>query len=129
MDRRQYEPTEKQITQWQQMRPAEMPGDDEFKQLWARSHHGVERGWGMAKRNWIAQHADDELTQTVDYMLGLWQGRIDALRGSERMPTPEYHANAYEYGYAHGYDGFESFWRGCDAQTRENLTTKYGQED
>lgn len=125
MERKIYEPTEKQLAKWDMLQPADMPTDEEFKASWKKSHHGKETGWGMGKRDWINIHSDDQLTQTVTYNQGLWQGRIDAMLGLEPLDTPHYHTDPYEYGYYIGYNGFESFWSGYDAQARKNLADQY----
>lgn len=126
MERKIYQPTEKQLEKWNALAPAEMPSDDEFKAKWSRAHHGTERGWGMGKRNWVALHSDDSLTQNAAYMTGLWQGRIDAMNELESQPTPQYHTDPYQYGYYAGYNNFASFWRGYDAQSKNQLMAQYG---
>jgi len=125
MDRKQYQPTEKQLQKWGTLKSSEMPSDDEFKAAWKHSHHNVERGWGMGKRDWVVNHANDHLIWTIEYNIGLWQGRIDALQGLEPIETPDYHNDPYQYGYFHGFNGFESFWHGYDAQARAKLIEQY----
>lgn len=120
-----YEPTAKQLEKWNALKPAVMPSDDEFKAQWKKAHHGKETGWGMGKRNWVISHANDSLTQTVEYNLGVWQGRVDAARGEEAQPTPEYHINPFQHGYYTGYTEFASFWNGFDRNARETFTQKY----
>ena len=80
----------------------------------------------MGKRDWVLNHANDALTQTAKYMIGLWQGRVDALQGLEPIETPDYHTDPFQFGYNHGFMGFESFWRGYDAHAREKFSTQYG---
>jgi len=125
MERKQYQPTEKQLAKWNALKPAAMPTDDEFKAAWKRGHHNVERGWGMDKRDWVANHSDDNLTCTVEYNLGLWQGRIDALLGLDPIEITDYNNDPYQYGYFRGFNGFESFWKGYDFQARERLASQY----
>lgn len=129
MERKLYQPTEKQLKLWNTLKPATMPTDEEFKTSWKRAHHNVERGWGMGKRDWVAAHANDHLTETIDYMIGLWQGRIDALQGLDPLPSPNYHTSPYDNGYYHGFHGFESFWKGYDRQAREKLIAQYGNQE
>ncbi|HSW63400.1 MAG TPA: hypothetical protein VLH56_08830 [Dissulfurispiraceae bacterium] len=119
-----YEPTAKQLEKWS-AKPPEMPSDDEFKTRWMKAHNGKVTGWGMGKRDWVALHANDHLTQTVDYNLGLWQGRVDAARGETAQPTPNYHTNPYDHGYYSGYNSFASFWQGFDKNARQQFTQKY----
>ena len=128
MERKQFVPTEKQLEKWSALKPAEMPSDDEFKASWKRNHGGKLTGWGMGKRDWVARHADDNLTQTVEYNLGVWQGRVDALRGTEPMVTNEFHTNPYHYGYYYGYNGFAGFWKGYDANASAAFKKMYLEE-
>ena len=128
MEHKQYQPTEKQLEKWNALTPATMPTDAEFKASWAKRHNGKESGWGMGKRDWVAQHTDDNLTQTPEYNLGLWQGRLDAFLGLESADTSNYHTDPYQYGYYHGHDGFTSFWKGYDRQARADFEAKYREE-
>lgn len=125
MERKMYEPTEKQIALWNTLKPSAMPTDEEFKAMWKKAHHGKETGWGMGKRNWIASHIDDQLTCTVEYNTGLWQGRVDAARGLEALETPEYHTDPFQFGYYTGYHNFEKFWNGYDRNARQKFEEKY----
>ena len=120
-----FEPTAKQLEKWNALKPAVMPSDDEFKARWKKAHGGKETGWGMSKRDWVGNHASDTLTQTVEYNLGLWQGRVDAARGEEAQPTPNYHTDPYDHGYYSGYHGFASFWKGFDSAARQQFNQKY----
>lgn len=122
---RKFNPTEKQLEKWSKLAPAAMPSDDEFKAAWKRAHHGKETGWGMMKRNWVALHADDNLTCTVEYNLGVWEGRIDAMNNATPMATDEYHTNPFHYGYYTGYNEFKSFWNGFDRNARADFEAKY----
>jgi len=121
-----FEPTEKQLSKWSLLRPTVMPSDDEFKARWKRAHGGKVTGWGMTKRDWVIAHSDDHLTCTVEYNLGLWQGRVDAMNGDPQQETPEYHTDPYQYGYYHGYAEFDGFWRGYDAAAKSDLQAKFG---
>ena len=125
MERKQFEPTEKQLEKWTALTIPTMPADEEFKDQWKKRHGGVERGWGISKRDWVADHANDALTCTKEYFLGLWQGRVDAARGLEKLETPQYHTDPYQFGYYWGYDGFESFWKGSDPAARSAFSEKY----
>jgi hypothetical protein len=122
---RKYQPTEKQLVKWKALKPAEMPTDEEFKVQWKRQHGGKLTGWGMAKRDWVIQHSDDHLTCTVEYNIGLWQGRVDAAAGLPQAETPNYHTSPYEYGYYRGYTSFGSFWNGYDRNAKVDFETKY----
>lgn len=127
MNRREYEPTEKQIENWSKLYPAPMPTDDEFKAQWKRQHHGKESGWGMGKRNWVALHKDDNLTCNADYERGVWQGRLDAALGLDMAETPHYHTDAFEHGYYSGYTNFASFWpQYSRTEAGKNFIEKYG---
>ena len=123
---KKFQPTEKQMAKWSALAPAAIPSDEEFKAKWTKQHHGKSTGWGMGKRDWVAAHSDDHLTQTVEYNMGLWQGRIDAMNGEEAYPIKAYDTDPYDYGYYSGYSNFKSFWAGCDAATRENLKSQFG---
>jgi len=119
MDRKMYQPTQSQETKWANLSLAPLPGDDEFKALWAKSHHGKTTGWGMGKRTWIVSN----LKNSRDYQMGLWQGRVDAARGLEY--SEERSDNTYNLGYYRGYAEYESNRGGWDAQTRESFDSKY----
>lgn len=125
---KKFEPTEKQLAKWTTLKPAVMPTDEEFKETWKKQHHGKITGWGMGKRDWIILHSDDNITCTLEYQIGLWQGRIDAMNGEAKAETPNKETNPYEYGYNKGYDTFESFWNGYDRNARAELLKKYGKE-
>lgn len=127
MERKQYEPTEKQIKLWSTLHPAEMPTDEDFKATWKRQHHNKETGWGMGKRAWVAQHANDHFTQTTEYQIGVWQGRVDALRGEDRGETGTLDT-PFQNGYDFGFDTFQGFWKGYDAVARQSFIQKYGKE-
>ena len=122
MERKLYRPTEKQEQKWSNLKLAEMPSDEEFKTRWARAHHGVERGWGMGKRNWILSN----MTQSREYQMGIWQGRVDAARGLGY--SEERNENTYNLGYHRGYTDYESNRRGWDTQTRQKFDEEYVNE-
>ena len=123
---RKFQPTEKQLEKWEKLSPAAKPTDDEFKAAWARKHHNVERGWGMGKRQWVIEHADDALTCCADYFLGLWEGRIDAMNGTAPSSTEQYHTDPFQHGYYTGYHTFQSFWKGFDQAARAQFQAQYG---
>lgn len=119
MDRKMYEPTENQERKWAKFANAEMPSDDEFKTLWAKSHGGKTSGWGMMKRDFVLS----QMTQSREYQMGLWQGRVDAARNIEY--AEERNENTYNLGYYRGYTGYQSNRRGWDRATRESFDAKY----
>ena len=121
MDRKMYQPTEKQEKRWarEAERAGEMPSDEWFKDRWKKDHRGKERGWGMGKRNWIL----GQMTGTREYQIGLWQGRVDAARGLDY--SEERNENTYNLGYHRGYTEYESNRKGWDRVTRERFDTNY----
>jgi hypothetical protein len=119
MERKLYEPTEKQIEKWNKFSIPEMPTDEEFKARWAKAHHGKTAGWGMGKRQWIVSN----MTQSREYQMGLWQGRVDKARGLEY--AEERNENTYNLGYYRGYTEYESNRRGWDQATRDAFDQKY----
>jgi len=119
MNRKMYEPTKNQQRKWSKFADQPMPTDDEFKARWAKAHHGKVAGWGMGKRNYVLS----AMTQTSEYQLGLWQGRVDKARG---LPySKERNENTYNLGYHQGYTGYESNRRGWDRNTRQRFDEKY----
>lgn len=123
MERKIYEPTEKQLKNWSELQLAQMPTDDELRASWKKSHHGKEAGWGLGKRNWIIGN----LGNCQEYQMGLWQGRVDRARGldyQEKHISDE-NANAYNLGYYRGYTDYESNRHGWDAATRQRFDEKY----
>ena len=121
MDRKMYEPTNSQEKRWarEAARVVAMPTDEEFKSRWAKCHHGVERGWGIGKRDWILSN----MTRTREYQMGLWQGRVDKARGLGY--SEEHNENTYNLGYHRGYTEYESNRRGWDAATRQRFDKTY----
>lgn len=123
MDRKMYEPTEKQEQKWAALEPLEMPTDDEFRAIWKRAHHGTLRGWGICKRDWILTNMKNHR----EYQMGLWQGAVDAARGIsyQHEALTDENMNCYNLGYYRGYTGYQSNRRGWDAQTRTNFDAQY----
>jgi len=119
MDRKMYRPTEKQEQKWAKLVQIEMPSDEEFKARWAKAHHGSEKGWGMGKRSWILGN----MTQSREYQMGIWQGRVDRARGLEY--SEERNENTYNLGYHRGYTEYESNRNGWDAQTKQKFDEEY----
>jgi hypothetical protein len=119
MERKMYEPTAKQEEKWARLSAATMPTDEEFKEIWKHAHHGKVAGWGMKKCDWILS----QMTQSREYQMGLWQGRVDRARGLDY--SEERNENTYNLGYDRGYVEFESNYRGWDAQTRTAFDEKY----
>lgn len=119
MERKLYEPTAKQVENWAKLTPVQMPTDEEFKAKWAKQHHGKTTGWGMGKRQWIISN----LSNSREYQMGLWQGRVDAARGLDY--SEERNENTYNLGYFRGYTEYESNRRGWDAATRQRFDEKY----
>lgn len=119
MERKIYQPTEKQEQKWAGLQLAELPSDDHFKTIWKKSHHGKGAGWGLGKRTWIISN----LKNSRDYEMGLWQGRVDAANGLEY--SEERNDNTYNLGYYRGYTEYESNRRGWDAQTRQRFDEQY----
>lgn len=119
MDRKMYEPTEKQEQKWSRLQLSQLPTDGEFQARWKNAHHGKLTGWGMGKRDWIIAN----LTQSRDYQMGLWQGRVDKARGLEY--SEERTDNTYNLGYYRGYTEYESNRNGWDAGTRQKFDEKY----
>jgi len=114
MERKMYQMTEKQLNRCTEM-PTEIPTDDEFKTGWKKSHHGKTRGWGMGKANWITA----QMTNTHEYQMGIWQGRVDKARG---LPySEERNENTFNLGYYRGYTDYESNRRGWDQGTRQRF--------
>jgi len=119
MDRKMYQPTEKQSNKWAEWTPSLLPTDEEFKAMWKKSHNGKVAGWGMKKRDWIL----GSMTSSPEYQMGIWQGRVDKARGLEY--SEERNENTYNLGYYRGYTEYESDRRGWDAATRADFDAKY----
>lgn len=122
MTRKMYEPTEKQLSKWgkrDQDIDSLMPSDDELKKMWAKSHGGKTKGWGMKKRDYKL----NLMTASYEYQIGIWQGRVDAANGLGY--SEDRNENTYNLGYHRGYTNFNSDFKGWDKATRERFMTKY----
>lgn len=119
MERKLYEPTEKQLAMWAKYVGAEMPSDETFKALWMKRHHGKVAGWGIGKRQWILSN----MTSAPEYQRGIWQGRVDVARGLGY--SEDRNENTYNLGYHRGYTEYESNRNGWDAATRQRFDEKY----
>lgn len=119
MERMMYQPTAKQEAKWGALTVPQMPTDEEFKTRWAAKHKGKTTGWGMAKRDWVLNF----LKNTREYQMGLWQGRVDNVRGLDY--SEERNDNTYNLGYYRGYEGGT---QGMDEATRTAFLAQYGAE-
>lgn len=119
MSRKMYEPTKNNERKWARFDNVKMPTDEEFKTRWAKAHHGRIAGWGMMKRDFVLS----QMTQTQEYQMGLWQGRVDKARGLEYSEDRD--ENTYNLGYYRGYTNYESDRRGWDSATRQRFDEKY----
>jgi len=119
MERKIYQPTEKQLNLWAKYTPREIPTDEEFKALWAKRHHGKQAGWGMGKKQWIISN----MTDNPEYQRGIWQGRVDRANGLDY--SEERNENTYNLGYYRGYVEYESHRNGWDKLTRQSFDEKY----
>ena len=117
--RKLYEPSKNQLRKWAASEPPEMPSDEELKARWAKSHHGKTSGWGMGKRDFVLS----QMTQTREYQVGIWQGRVDAANGLSY--SEDRNENTYNLGYHRGFVNFQSDWHGFDRGTRQRFTEKY----
>ena len=115
MDRKMYEPTKGNLKKWARYQPVEMPSDEEFKAKATKQR----KPWGILKRNFVL----GQMTQTREYQMGIWQGRVDAAR--ELDYSEERNENTYNLGYYRGYTGYRSDRRGWDAATRARFDEKY----
>ena len=122
MERKIYEPTAKQLEKWTlaDNKVVAMPSDEEFKAQWAKEHHGKERGWGMAKKNWIL----GQMSNTSEYQTGIWQGRVDCATGfgyAEKKTD-----SAYNLGYFRGYTEYgKQGTKGWDRTQATEFIQKY----
>lgn len=112
MERRMYKMTAKQ-----EALPAvaSIPSDDEIKAMAKRSR----KPWGIIKRD-LALRA---LRNSHDYVLGIWQGRVDAARQADY--NEERFNSDYNLGYHDGYLNYHSDRKGWDAATRERFDAEY----
>jgi len=109
MERKVYKPTEKQEQKWEKFSGITMPSDDEIKKMAGR------KPWGLVKRNMVLAR----MTQTREYQMGIWQGRLDKLCGLDY--SEERNENTYNMGYYRGYSNFDSDWRGLDDGSKNRL--------
>ncbi len=118
MERKIFEPTEKQIEKWSRFNPT-MPSDEEFKARGKKEH----KPWGIIKRN----HILTNMTMSAEYQRGLWQGRVDKARGLEY--SEERNENTYNLGYYRGYTDYVPGSRnGWDDGTYNWFNQTYVQE-
>lgn len=115
MNRKMYEPTKNQERKWSQFDNLEMPSDDDFRTRAKKER----KPWGILKRDYILS----QMTQTREYQMGLWQGRVDKARGLDY--AEDRNENTYNLGYYRGYTGYESNRQGWDAATRQRFDEKY----
>jgi len=114
MERKQYTLTQQQIEKiklagWQ------MPSDNEIKAI----AHKKRRPWGLVKRDL----ALEGLKYDLEYLLGIWQGRVDKARGFDY--SKERKSSSYNLGYHRGYCNYESDRRGWDQKIRDEFDQKY----
>jgi hypothetical protein len=121
MDRKLYQPTAKQIAKWTAFLAPEIPSDDDFKAAWAKRHPNDITGWNVGKRNWIIR----TLSSSFDYQMGLWQARVDFIRGLGYQGKAE--DTAYSLGYSRGWNNGEPF-KGIDSSTVNRLNAEYGHD-
>lgn len=122
MTRKMFTPTDKQIEKWSRFVTPEIPTDEWFKDRWARDHHGKMTGWGMGKRDWIVSN----MKNTMEYQMGLWQGRVDKANGLEYSEERSY--KTYNLGYYRGYCEWDPDPRnsnGMDSATYTNFIQTY----
>lgn len=115
MNRKMYEPTANQERKWAKLADIKMPSDEEFKARAKKSR----KPWGLLKRDFVL----GQMTQTREYQMGLWQGRVDAAR--ELDYSEGRNENTYNLGYYRGYTSYQSNRRGWDAATRARFDEKY----
>jgi len=103
MERKIYEPTQKQLERWESAdaKVSPMPTDEKFQAMWKRKTRKL-TGWGIAKRDWIVS----EMKNTSEYQRGIWQGRVDCATGFGY--SEERSESAYNLGYYRGYSEYES---------------------
>lgn len=119
MERKIYRPTEKQEQKWAEFSAPQMPTDDEFKTEWKKAHHGKEAGWGMMKRNWILR----SMSSSREYQMGLWQGRVDKIRGLDYQEKQD--ESTYNLGYYRGYTNCESDLNGMNSDQKKTFLDEY----
>jgi hypothetical protein len=112
-----YQPTQKQISKWSAPGTFEMPADDWFKNPENRTRKNRNTPWGLVKRDWLSASRDAK--NSYEYQMGIWQGRVDAVRGMDY--SEERNEKTYNIGYYRGYTNLQSDLRGMDAETRNRL--------
>jgi len=119
MERKMYEPTQKESERWAAFVPPTMPTDDEFKALWKKAHRGKVAGWGMGKAEWVLR----SVRGSREFGMGYGQGMVDAAREQPYADTTD--DKAYNQGYHDGYTKYASNRKGWDANTRARFDEKY----
>ena len=115
MARKMYQANKKQEAKWQKFGSPEMPSDEHFQARGKKEH----KPWGILKRDYIL----GQMTQTREYQLGIWQGRVDKARGLDY--SEERTENTYNLGYYRGYASYESDRNGWDTTTRAKFDAEY----
>lgn len=121
MERKLYEPTEKQLEKWSiaDATVRTMPTDEEFKAAFKKRYRKT-TGWGMMKRDWVVS----EMKNTTEYQRGIWQGRVDAAQGLEYGEKED--ESTYNLGYYRGYTEYKSRGtRGWDKAQAAEFESKY----
>ena len=116
MSRMIYEPTAKQLAKFAAHKTPAIPTDEEFK---ADAKKRRIKNWGKLKRDWITQTMRDD----PQFIIGIWQGRVDAARGLNY--SEERSESAYNLGYYRGFTNYESDRKGMDIQARADFDAKY----
>lgn len=103
MERIIYEPTERQLSNWNFAgnRAPTLPTDEQFKMMAKKSR----KPWGLMKRDWIVSN----MKSCREYQLGLWQGRVDSATGwgYDKSVDVDANVNSYNLGYYRGYNEYE----------------------
>ena len=115
MDRKMFEPTQKQLEKWSRFAPV-MPSDQEFKARGKKER----KPWGILKRNQVLSN----MTMSAEYQMGIWQGRVDKARGLDY--SEERNENTYNLGYYRGYTDYTPGSRnGWDIDTYNWFVSTY----
>ncbi len=112
MERKLYQPTEKQSGL---PTTVSLPSDEEIKAEAKRRR----KPWGLLKRDMALK----ALRYTRDYTMGLWQGRVDAARGTGY--SEERFSNEYNLGYHDGYLNYQSDRKGWQDWQRTEFDALY----
>jgi hypothetical protein len=115
LERKLYEPTEKEKARGESFEPPIPPTDEQFKIMAKKSR----KTWGIVKRDWMLSL----LACNPDYGRGMGQGRVDAARGLEY--SEERNQNAYNLGYYRGYTNYHSDRKGWHEKIRAEFDSKY----